>query len=112
MHYYTLFRTRSATLNGTTYKKKYVMVCAMTEEDPTFGEIMDIFQTPTEETLFIMRMLSVSHFNPHYHAYNVTVTNYVKVYTNKFIDHHPLHVCKSFGSNVSLFVAMKYHIHS
>lgn len=44
------------------------MVCGMTEEDPTFGEIVDIFQTPTEETLFVMRMLSVSHFSTHYHA--------------------------------------------
>lgn len=106
-------RARSATLNGTTYKKEHVMVCGMTEEDPTFGQILDIFQTPTEETLFVMRMLSVSHYDTHYHAYEVHLTHCVIVYTyNEFVDHHPLHVCKSFGINSSLFVTMKYHIHS
>lgn len=99
------------TLNGTTYKKDHVIVCGLTEEEPHFGQITDIFQTRTEETLFVMRILFVSHFNTHYHAYEVSLTANIKVYKyNKFIDHHPLHVSKSFNSNKSLFVVMKYHL--
>ena len=72
----------------------------MNEEEPTFGQIIDILQTPTEETLFVMRMLFVLYFSTHYHAYEVSLTNIIEVYTcNKFIDHHPLHVSKSFGTN-------------
>lgn len=83
----------------------------MTEEEPTFGQIVDILQTPAEETLFVMRMLYICYFSTHYHAYEVSLTNTVAVYThNRFIDHHPLHILKSFNTSKSPFLAMKYHL--
>lgn len=86
-------------------------MCDVTEEEPTFGEIVDILQTEAEETLFILRKLCTIQFHVHYHAYEVMPTSSILILTqNEFCDHHPLHVCKSFGSSSYLFVSLKYHI--
>lgn len=81
------------------------------EEEPSFGEITDIVQTNTEETIFIMHELCTVGFHMHYHAYQVTPTSSIRILTQReFKDHHPLHACRSHGRDNFLFVSTKYHI--
>ena len=84
---------------------------SITDEEPMFGQILDIYETPASETLFIMRLLSTTYFDHHYHAFAVNPTSTVSVCKHSdFADHHPLHICKTFGSDRTLFVCLKYHI--
>ncbi len=53
---------------GTTYQKGLVMIHNVVEDEPEFCQVVDIFQTPSEETLFVVQELR-SKFNSHYHAY-------------------------------------------
>ena len=98
-----LQRVRSATVNGTTYKKKNIMVCAIEDEEPVFCEIVDIVETPIFETLFVVRNLVT--------LYEVVPTSSIVVYHHsQFCDYHPLHICRSYSTNRSLLVCLKYHI--
>ena len=85
------------TLNGTTYKKKLVVVLNIENEEPTFGEIVDVLQNQADETLFVMQKLRTVGFSVHHHAYEVARTPFILFSTQRdFSDHHPLHVSKSF----------------
>lgn len=87
-------------------------MCDVIDEDPKFGQIIDIFETPAAETLFVMRELITVSFNQHFHAYEVISTSSFFVYQyHQFKDHHPLHMCNSFGSNPCYrLIVMKYHV--
>ena len=101
------------TLNGTTYRKDMIIVHDVKDEEPVFHRITDILETPTEETLFVAHCLKTVCFNRHYHAFEVELSPTFVVYTHcQFKDHHPLHICKSFGTNRAMFVCLKYHIYS
>ena len=105
------YRARSATIGGTIYKRKNVVVYNMAGEEPSFGETMDIIRTNTEETIFILNKLCIVRFHMHYHSYQVTKTSCKLILTQKeFKDHHPLHACRSHGRDNFLFVSMRYHI--
>ena len=98
-------------MNGTTYKRRNAIVYDVTDEEPTFSEIVDILQTEAEETLFILRKLSTMQFHTHYHAFEVVPTSFTIILTHRdFCDYHPLQICKSFGANPLLLVPMKYHV--
>lgn len=93
---------------GTTYMKGHVMIHDVVEDEPKFCQIQDMFQTPAEETLFIVRELRAC-FNLHYHAYEVSPVSSISVCRHhQFIDHHPLHVCK--GHSSPDFVVPKYQV--
>ena len=95
-------------IDGTTYMKGYVMIHDVVEDEPKFCQILDMFQTPAEETLFIVRELK-SFFNLYYHAYEVSSVSSISVCKHhQFVDHHPLHVCK--GHSCSEFVVLKYQV--
>ena len=82
------------------------MVCDMIKEDPLFGEIIDILQSPTEEVLFVIRMLSVIKLNTNYHAYEVSYTNCVNIIYKKSVDYHPLHVTALTSLILSVLLAL------
>ena len=106
-----LHSVKSATLNGTLYKKENVIVCDVVDEEPTFGLIQDIFYTNTNETYFIVCMLHTVRFCIHFNAYEVEKTSTVVMLVQKqFCDYYPLNLCKSLTSTSSYFVCLKYRV--
>ena len=64
------------------------------------------------ECFFIISPLITSVYCHHYHAFEVTDTNYILILNSKHIsDYHPLYCMKPFGYNgLSSFVSLKYHV--
>ena len=84
-------------------------MCDIKDDEPTFCKILDIVEKPASETLFIARILATICFNRHHHSYEVAPMANTAVYRhNEFSDHHPLHQCKSYGTNRSHFIRLKY----
>ena len=104
-------RANSVTLGGTTYRRKDVIVVDFKDEEPNFCQIVDILETPAAECLFVTCMLTTEFFERHYYAFKVFPSSNIVVYKHyQFCDYHPLHLCKSYGTNQALYVSLKYHI--
>ena len=88
------------------------MIRAFDEDQPVFGEIKEILVTANQECLFVLSPLSLSHFNPHFHAYEVVRVGHSTVVCThaQLVDHHPLQLTKSFGNCLQLFVSVKYKV--
>jgi len=74
------------------------------------SRILSIYKK--KQTLFILTPLIPSHFNSHFHAYEVKLDqDQVLIYMqDELADYHPLYISKSFCTSSPLFVRLKYHI--
>ena len=86
---------RSATMNGTTYRRNDVLACDTNDEEPTFCEVVDILDT-TVSQIFVVQLFAIVSYSQHYHAYEVAPAGNITVYRHSdFVDYHPLHKCRS-----------------
>lgn len=108
------YRVSFAEILGTKYAKGNVVVCAVCDEEPVFGQIKEILVTPSGKSLFIIDLLEVIAFTGHYNAYEVKCLNNETIISEQeyFADHHILYLCKSFDVNLcnTSFVCLKYHV--
>ena len=103
-----LYRVRSAEISGTTYKRKTVVVYEYVDDMPVFGEIVEIFVSPINECLFVLKLLTSLCFCAHLHSYEVGLTNTIIIARqHEFLDHYPLHTTTL---NSKCFVRLKYSI--
>ena len=87
-------------------------MCAVNDEEPLFGKIVDIIVSTIQETLFVLQIYNTLCFNEHYHAYEVAASSSVVVYfVNQLCDYHPLHLTKA-RNMLNYCVTPKYHYFS
>ena len=106
------YRIRSATINGTTYPKKAVVVCAIEDNLPVFGKIEDLIVTPSHECLFVLSILT-TYSNRHFHCFEVIGTSSPELFVCRhrdLVDYHPLHICQQYGPNGNLSICLKYNV--
>ena len=70
-----LFRVKSCFINGTGYSQNAVVVCAMDEDTPNFGKIIEFIIAPLNKCYFIVKPSVTLCFNSHFHAYEVMMTD-------------------------------------
>ena len=97
---------------GTKYLKGSVLLCAFCDDDPLFGEVLDILATASGDCLFILTPFIVTTFNKHFNAYEVEPmrNDYLVCRQKDFADYHVLSISKSFNRALCIknFVCMKY----
>ena len=65
------YRVSHVNIYGTEYLKGSVLLCAFCDDDPLFGEVLDILATASGDCLFILTPFIVTTFNKHFNAYEV-----------------------------------------
>lgn len=107
-----LFRVRSCVIDGIKYTHGSAIVCALLDELPHFGKVIEFLITPQHVCYFIIYPLFTQVYSHHFHAYEVELQNETEVFhSEKLVDYHPLVCTKPVGyKGHSLFVSPKYHI--
>ena len=85
-------RTRSITIQGTTYAVGSVVALA-SDTIPVFGKILDILMVDVDDPYFVCEIFHTEDFDNHLHAYVVTTQSPVQITFCKqpqLLDHHPL----------------------
>ena len=76
----------SAVINGVTYRKGTVVICAIEDDTPLFGRVAKVIVTPHQECFFVVSPLLAVVFQHHYHVYEVVPTDSIVVYYHCAID--------------------------
>ena len=104
-----LYRVLSTTICGMTYVIGEVVVCAIEDDMPVFGKIVEFIVTPRQECLFIISSFITVCFHYHYHAFKVVaMQDTVGFHYEELCDYHPL-VCTKL-SGTCMFISLKYHV--
>lgn len=105
----SLYRVLSTTICGVTYVRGEIVVCAIEDDMPVFGKIVECIVTPRQECLFIIAPFITVCFRYHYLAFEVVPVQDTVVFNHEQLcDYHPL-VCTKL-SGTSMFISLKYHV--
>ena len=85
---------------GTMYKLSCAVVLHFKQDQPTFGEVIEIV-TMDEKIYLVTQLLVTTVFNLHYHAYEVNKTStYHICEIEKLRDYHPLCIYRTFDTRL------------
>ena len=99
-------------VNGITYKPNCAVVCGISDEDPIFGKVKNIFIINGNRVVFEVLKLKTKGFNKHYHAFIVesTCINTTILFT-KLVSPFPLHIRRIYVDCAPIYaIIMKHHI--
>lgn len=108
-----LYRTRSATIHGTTYIVGSVIALA-SDALPIFGEILNILMIDVDDPYFVCEIFHTEDYDTHLHAYVVTSQSPVHItlcQQSQLLDHHTLGLYKLcvYGDTASTwYIVPKY----
>lgn len=111
---YYICRVSHADVYGSKYAKGHVVICSSCNDDPLFGNFLDILVTASGDCCFILNPLVVTAFNVQFNAYEVKLVQdeFLVYYQKDFADYHVLSLSKSFDRNLcsKSFVCLKYYV--
>ena len=64
MYLLVLYRCKWVRVNGITYKLNCAVVCAITDEETTFGKVKNVYNMDCNQVVFEIQKLNNKGFNP------------------------------------------------